>query len=499
MKYIVSILSIALLALLLCGCATEAANSWQLRGKAITGGGAVAGRDYVVGLKPNAGARKYFTKLDKSKQPVETVRRGAKTKSKSGVKFVKNGGILIPPGVTISFTNRGYCMDPNLPAPKAGDEFQLIPMTQLIPKELQNTYLRIAAKGTSGDAKTQANMQHLVWALRTAGTNAAYANNLTTEQRRLLDSFSDRPGLFDAFHAQAKSRGSMMKELAGLADSYLNITIGGVTYKASDLLDPEVGLQKINDHLNQLIAIGQKLPVVHTGFNYGEIYPGIYTDVRGTAPLEYKARIANTTDKPFVFYPMYYVGQVGSPSKNSALAFHAAPDTTQRQRVTTEIANNVDATCPNDIQELTLDFTNLKGPYKSLEEAKKDFEKDIPEDAATNACKEYFSVVVKENGIYKITPIKGVTLSSTTDSRTGQKINGFKISERNYGDILFQDNADIVAFFHTHPLGDQKYSDADKNTIAGLNRLRDYVKKTGNAQIFIYDPQNKTWVPPITK
>ena len=90
------------------------------------------------------------------------------------MRFVKNGGIMIPPGVTISFTNKGYCMDPHLPAPKAGEEYQLVPVTQLIPEDLQGTYKKLVQKASAGDESVKRNMQHLVWALRTAGTDAAY-------------------------------------------------------------------------------------------------------------------------------------------------------------------------------------------------------------------------------------------------------------------------------------------------------------------------------------
>ena len=335
-KFLLKNIVAGILPLLLAGCGLSIYHDWQASGgKAITGGGAVAGKDYINGLLPSADSRKYFSKLAaNSDQPIETVSRADDNPSKSGVRFVKNGGILIPPGVTISFTNKGYCMDPHLPAPVANEEYQLVPVTRLIPDDLQGTYKKLVQKASAGDESVLRNMQHLVWALRTAGTDAAYANNLTSEQKRILNRCSEYSGQFEEFNANAKANSQMMKELLAVADSYLNVKIGGVSYKASDLLDPDIGNKKINEHLNQLITMSKSLPVERSGFNYGELQKGIYTDVRGAGVLAYNAKIANTSDKEFIFYPTDYAGQVGSGTKSQGLSFFATANTSQRQRVT---------------------------------------------------------------------------------------------------------------------------------------------------------------------
>ena len=334
----------SLFALLLSGCGLSIYNDWQASGgKALTGGGAIAGKDYINGLLPSADSRKFFSKLaTSSDQPIETVSRTDSSPSKSGVRFVKNGGIVIPPGVTVSFTNKGYCMDPNLPAPVANEEYQLVPVTRLIPDDLQGTYKKLVQKASAGDESVKRNMQHLVWALRTAGTDAAYANNLTAEQKRILNRCSEYSGQFEEFNANAKANSQMMKELLAVADSYLNVKIGGVSYKASDLLDPDIGNKKINEHLNQLITMSKSLPVERSGFNYGELQKGIYTDVRGAGVLAYNAKIANTSDKEFIFYPTDYAGQVGSGTKSQGLSFFATANTSQRQRVTGGDPDKVD-------------------------------------------------------------------------------------------------------------------------------------------------------------
>ena len=355
-KFLKTFLLGVLLSVFLTGCGLSIYEDWKASGgKAITGGGAIAGKDYVNGLLPSENSRKYFAKLSSANnQPIETVRRSDDQPSKSGVRFVKNGGIVIPPGVTITFTNKGYCMDPHLPAPKAGEEYQFVPVTQLIPENLQGIYKKLVQKASAGDESVKRNMQHLIWALRTAGTDAAYANNLTAEQKRILNRCSEYSGQFEEFNANAKANSQMLKELLAVADSYLNVKIGGVTYKASDLLDPDIGRKKINEHLNQLIDMSRFLPVERSGFNYGELQKGIYTDVRGSGYLQYNAKIANSTNNEFIFYPSDYVGQVGSGTKSKGFTFFATANTSQRQRVTggtPEVIEIIDQREPENKEE----------------------------------------------------------------------------------------------------------------------------------------------------
>lgn len=454
------------------GCGLSIVQDWQASsGKAIIGGGAVAGKDYVNGLKPSENARKYFAKISANgDSPIETVRRTDDSPSKTGVRFVKNGGILIPPGVTISFTNKGYCMDPHLPAPKAGEEFQLVPITQLIPEDLQGIYKKLLTKASSGDPSVQRNMQHLVWALRTAGTDAAFANNLTPQQKRILDRCSEYPGQFEEFNANAKANNKALKELIGLVDSFLNIKIGGVSYKASDLLDPDVGNKKINEHLNQLIGMSQHLPVEKSGFNFGELQSGIYTDVRGTAPLKYQARIANSTNQPFVYYPTDYVGQVGSPTNGSAMVSYAATGTTMRQRVTGEnpddvnvIGSNTDGACIQDEEysnEVSMNYER-PGRYRNVESALYAFQNDVNKMKDKNQCNvEYVAHIYKdEEGDIRLTkPPIPVNVHPDGAGSTVAKINW----ESGRGGSIV----------HTHPRGENsdQFSKADAQWVRDTGR-----------------------------
>lgn len=342
MKWIYAkITSLFLLAMLLSGCGLSFYDDMVASAqKAMVGGGAVAGKDYVNGLMPSQDSRRYFAKSTDAGSSIETVYRTQNT-SETGVKYVKDGGILIPPGTTISYSNKGYCMDPSLPAPKSGEEIQFVKTSLLIPDELQETYKKLMNRAASGDMNVHNNLQHLVWALRTAGTDMGFASNLTPQQKKILNSCSGEEGFFEAFHENARSMDQFWRMLFGLADSYLNISVGGVTYKVSDLLDPNVGNKKINAHLEQLFQISDSLPVEKKGFNYGELKKGVYTDIRGDGYLSFHAKIANSTDQPYIFYPTDYVGQVGSGTKSQGLTFFAMGNTTMRQRITQTVPQQI--------------------------------------------------------------------------------------------------------------------------------------------------------------
>ena len=437
------------------GCGLSIVQDWQASGgKAITGGGAIAGKDYVSGLKPSENARKYFAKISANDDtPIETIRRTDDSPSKTGVRFVKNGGILIPPGVTISFTNRGYCMDPHLPAPKAGEEFQLVPVTQLIPEDLQGIYKKLVTKASSGDPSVQRNMQHLIWALRTAGTDAAFANNLTPQQKRILDRCSEYPGQFEEFNANAKANSKALKELIGLADSFLNVKIGNVSYKASDLLDPDVGSKKINEHINQLIGMSQHLPVEKSGFNFGEIQPGIYTDVQGTGPLQYRAKIANASSREIIFYPANYVGQVGSGTKSQKLTFFANADSSQRQRVTGSNKDEVDVIARNgqcNYANFNKVFTdNEMKHYDNISDAENALKRELQK--ALNKKNECVAVIYEErNSRGRVT---GYKVSSAVD--TGSEC-GF-VDNSSYNPKNDFRSYRKVAIGHTHGQPDKNY------------------------------------------
>ena len=241
----------ALAALLITGCESIDTSlfggSFGRNSTAMTAGGAVAGQDYVIGLKPSEAAQQYFASASASDAKTVTVTPG--DDKGTGVTWTDDGGITIPPGVTIEFTNKGCCLDPHLPAPKADEEMQFIKTSCLIPTQLQGTYKNLLRRAAAGDEDVKSNLQHLMWTLRTAGSNDAYAKNLTDRQREILAECAEG-GSFDGYCQDLHRFDELKKLVKAQVDQVaekLQVEIGNVTYKVTDLLDPELGKQKVAD------------------------------------------------------------------------------------------------------------------------------------------------------------------------------------------------------------------------------------------------------------
>ncbi len=391
----------ALAALLITGCESIDTSlfggSFGRNSTAMTAGGAVAGQDYVIGLKPSEAAQQYFASASASDAKTVTVTPG--DDKGTGVTWTDDGGITIPPGVTIEFVNKGYCLDPHLPAPKADEEMQFIKTSCLIPTQLQGTYKNLLRRAAAGDEDVKSNLQHLMWTLRTAGSNDAYAKNLTDRQREILAECAEA-GSFDGY-CQDLHRFDELKKLAmaqvGQVTDKLQVEIGNVTYKVSDLLDPELGKQKVAAHLGELIHMNEYLPVVHSGFNFGELQKGIYTDIKGNGTLSFKAKVANSTSEPFVFYPMDYVAQVGS-GQNMQGAFFAAADSTMRQRTTNGEHNKVEVEEVKKPCNHVWSVAKVPGDeYQKRRGLRKEFQNDI--DSARQDLINRFRETITDDGL----------------------------------------------------------------------------------------------------
>ena len=340
----------------LTGC--QSFTGFDFDSDAIVGGGAVAGKDYITGLKPSLKAREYFVKSNANASQKKTVTPG--DDQGTGVVWTDDGGIIIPPGCSIEFENKGYCLDPHLPIPGAGHEMQFVRIASLLPDELQGTYRNLLKRSAAGDEDVKNNMQRLVWALRTAGSLDVMATHLTDRQREILSECAE-DGSFEDFVYRHELYGKIVEELKSKFINKIkdktSVNVGGVVYDALDLLNPDTGKQKVEAHLQSLISMGLNLPVTQTGFNYGELENGIFTDIKGTGTLSFKAKIANSTAQPYTFYPMNYAAQVGSGG--SSVGFYAAANSGMCQRGTCGVPEDV------EVDENCFDFHNRKRMYIS--------------------------------------------------------------------------------------------------------------------------------------
>ncbi len=482
-------------------CVLFGCTTFRDQSKAMVGGGAVAGQDYINGLMPSAKARAYFANSSDESARAVTISRTGDDTNDTGVRFVANGGVVIPPGVSITFENQGYCCDPHLPAPMAGDEYQFVKTSQLIPGELQPIYRKLLTKASNGDEATLRNMQKLVWALRTAGTEAGYANNLTEQERRILNSCSEYEGEFESYCSEKLSESRLWKFLWAKIDSVATINIGGVTYQASDLLDENVGEKKIKEHLGQLITLGESMPVEHNGFNYGEISDGIYTDIKGTGALRFKATVANSTSREFTFYPMDYVAQVGSgvSDESASVVYYATASSTQKQRVTMAVVDTVTVigrpTKIEDAKQIEVESSSTQSlrPAESkfvvsedravddLEAAINKFEKELRKiENHKNEDVEYYFYYVRYKGVNYVTEMAGNVLKE--DISLGSAVFSPILSgvPENFNS---KGGDDVIALIHSHPKTEKNsgyFSQADRDWVKGESFGRTWRDGRGN-------------------
>lgn len=351
---------LSLLFVTVLGC--QSFTGFDFDSDAIVGGGAVAGKDYITGLQQSQEAREYFVKSNANASQKKTVTPG--NDQGTGVVWTDDGGIVIPPGCSIEFENKGYCLDPHLPAPGAGHEMQFVRIASLLPDELQGTYRNLLKRSAAGDEDVKNNMQRLVWALRTAGSQDVMATHLTDRQREILSECAEN-GSFEDYVYRQELYGKIVEELKSKFISKIksstSVRVGNVVYDAFDLLDPDKGKQKVEDHLQSLISMGLNLPVTQTGFNYGELENGIFTDIKGNGTLSFKAKIANSTSQPYTFYPMNYAAQAGNGG--SSVGFYAAANSGMRQRTTIDVPEDVEV--DENEEENCFDFHNRKRMYIS--------------------------------------------------------------------------------------------------------------------------------------
>lgn len=287
--------------------------------------------DYVYDQAPSARAKASFA----SAVPKGTVRKVVKADSgdKEGVYFTEDGSISIPPGTMIEFKGEGKCMDPKLPAPRAGEPMQFVNTDRLIPRKLRETYAGLIERYGRKDPEVMANNpQHLVWALRTAGTDSPMANNLSSSQRKLLDKCAGGGHeVFSRYHEREKRRNQKLSKKKRDRADLEHITVGNFTYDAADLVGSN-SVQQVDRHIETLVEMGAQAKESAQGdFRYGEIEDELYSDVVGEGGLSYRARVLNTSDKRKDFHLTGFAAQVG---------FGA--DGTKRQRVTMSLPESVE-------------------------------------------------------------------------------------------------------------------------------------------------------------
>lgn len=278
--------------------------------------------EYVFDVMPSALSKANF--FAARTNAVGRVVNRLDPRDEDGVYFTDDGALSIPSGAMIQFRGSGQCMDPSLPAPKAGEPMQFVSTEKLIPRKLRESYATLVDRYGKKDPKVMANnIQHLVWALRTAGTDHPMAENLSESQLQLLDECAGGHKVFSRYHEREKRRNRKLSKRGKRPRERQKITVGNYSYDPNELVGTN-GEHHIERHVSSLVEMGtQTRQTPPIDFRYGEIEDEVYTDVVGTGGLSYQARVLNTSEQRRKIRFTDFAAQVGMGEEG-----------TRRQRVT---------------------------------------------------------------------------------------------------------------------------------------------------------------------
>lgn len=301
------------------------AKTWIAIALVIAASWGVRADDYVTDKLPSPAAKAYFAAVPGNLTARKVARDDAQNTGDDNAYFTEDGAISIPPGAMVCFKMAGRCMDPHLPAPASGEPMQFVDTGNLIPARLRDMYDNLISRQTKGDPKVlKNNPQHLVWAIRTAGTDDPLANNLSDSQLEVLDECAGRRGAFLKYHEKEKKRNARKNKKRGGSSGGNRISVGGLSYDASELTGTG-GVRRIESHISTLTEMGEKSKVrTENDFRYGEIEDELYSDIACDGGLSFFARILNASDHRKEFRAADFAAQVGNGSVKGGM----------RQRVT---------------------------------------------------------------------------------------------------------------------------------------------------------------------
>ena len=121
------------------------------------------------------------------------------------------GPLVVAPNAITQYETAAYCNDPGTAGPKAGEEFQLKPLTTLYPPELVPTYLGLLKQGAAAGAH-DSSIQGLIWAIRRTVNGQALGQDLSLsfEQQTLLRQ-ADPSSIDLLLNYYAKARGDQLR------------------------------------------------------------------------------------------------------------------------------------------------------------------------------------------------------------------------------------------------------------------------------------------------
>lgn len=195
-----------------------------------------------------------------------------------------NGIFMIKPGEVLQFQVQGYCLDPDRPAPAAGEPMRFIPMSGLINFRLRRLFYKVLHAASGQGRAYAADYQKVIWAIRTADSRqSTWGDALGSAEKRLLDAVM--PG--GAALLQQVRRTAAGRQSGGMG---LAPILPGVNFSA----DSSIHLRRLFNE-----TPGQGMP--HGTAQFSMLSSGIAGRAENLGELKVRWQIANSTDKAFFY------------------------------------------------------------------------------------------------------------------------------------------------------------------------------------------------------
>ncbi|MDN0082344.1 hypothetical protein QU487_06205 [Crenobacter sp. SG2305] len=203
---------------------------------------------------------------------------------------INNGVLTIPAGGTMQFSEMGYCMDHELPAPNTGEQFRLTSIDRILPAGLQPLYHSLmVASQTDPDIRSRA--QGLVWMMRSVVNHSSNAP-LNDTTRRVLNKL--RPNGAAEFEATRATESLLapLRDIAGVVDR-----LSGNGQMANDVNQLN-DIKAVDDMVRKLATMKVNQPIPRDNSHMSMPMPGVAAMTVGSGLLKPTISLINTNDAP---------------------------------------------------------------------------------------------------------------------------------------------------------------------------------------------------------
>ncbi|SMF13835.1 pre-toxin TG domain-containing protein [Pseudogulbenkiania subflava] len=205
---------------------------------------------------------------------------------------IRKGVLTLPAGGACQFTEQGYCLDPCIPAPIAGERFRLVPLDRLLPSELYPLY-RDMLVASKTDRALRADLQALLWLLRTVGDKTVNVG-LTDRTRQLLNKVRPTGALEFELARNKEALLAPLRDIASLVD---DLSGAGQGFDLNQLHDVASAQQAVADLMQRMITMKADTPIPNDLSHFSLPAPGVAVMCLGSGILKPTVSIVNTNDR----------------------------------------------------------------------------------------------------------------------------------------------------------------------------------------------------------